>query len=77
MYLFTVPDMTCGHCASTITRALRSEDPQAQVEIDLKQHQVRVKSVLGRDEIAERIAEAGYSPTPVAGKGDGPLFSAT
>ena len=66
MYQFNVPDMTCGHCVSTITKAVKSEDPKAKVEINLGQHLVKIESVLSQDEIAQQIAEAGYTPTAVA-----------
>lgn len=63
MYHFNVPDMTCGHCAGTITKAVRAHDPDAKVEIDLASHLVEVESALPRDKIARQIAEAGYTPT--------------
>ena len=66
MHQFSVPDMTCGHCASTITKAVRSEDPKAKVEISLGEHLVMVESELAQEEIAQSIAEAGYTPTAVA-----------
>jgi copper chaperone len=65
MYRFNVPDMTCGHCASTITRAVKAEDANARVEISLGEHLVRVESELPKQEIAQRIAEAGYTPEAV------------
>ncbi len=66
MYQFNVPDMTCGHCVSTITKAVKSEDPKAKVEINLGQHLVKIESALSQDEIAQQITEAGYTPTAVA-----------
>ena len=33
---FHSPDMTCGHCASVITKAIKSVDPVAEVKVDLK-----------------------------------------
>lgn len=63
MYQFNVPDMTCGHCASTINKAIKSEDPKAKVEISLAQRLVKVESELSEADIAQRIAEAGYTPT--------------
>ena len=63
MYQFNVPDMTCGHCVSTITKAVKSEDPNAKVEIDLPKHLVKVQSALSQDEIARGITEAGYTPS--------------
>ena len=65
MYQFNVPDMTCGHCVSTITKAVKTEDPKAKVEINLGQHLVKVESALSQGEIAQQIAEAGYTPTAV------------
>ena len=38
MIEFTVNDMTCGHCASTITKAVKEVDAASRCEIDLGQH---------------------------------------
>jgi copper chaperone len=65
MYQFNVPDMTCGHCAGTITKALKAADPKVRVEIDLTHRLVKVESALAQDKIAGQIAEAGYTPTTV------------
>ena len=63
MHHFNVPDMTCGHCVSAITKALRSEDPNAKVEISLAEHLVKVDSKLSAEELGQCIVEAGYTPT--------------
>ena len=65
MYQFNVPDMTCGHCVGTITKAVKSEDPKAKVEISLAARLVQVESDLSADEIAQHIADAGYTPRRV------------
>jgi len=57
-----VPDMTCGHCASTITRAVKALDPAARVEISLEEHRVRVQGKAEKEAVLRAIAEAGYSP---------------
>jgi copper chaperone len=62
MHQFTVPDMTCGHCVSTITKALKIEDPNAKVEISLGQHLVKVESHASAEALAQCITEAGYTP---------------
>ena len=62
MHRFTVADMTCGHCASTITKAVKGEDPDAKIEISLREHLVKVESVLSAEVIGGCIADAGYSP---------------
>ena len=64
MYQFNVPDMTCGHCVSTITKALQDADPEAKVDIVLGEHRVVVRSRHAEERIAEVIREAGYTPTP-------------
>ena len=61
---FLVPDMTCGHCVSAITKALKAEDPRASVEIALAQKLVSVASTLPAEDIAACIAAAGYTPRP-------------
>jgi len=67
MIAYQVNDMTCGHCVSTITRALKAVDRDAAVEIDLATRRVQIESSgADADELAEAIKDAGYSPTPVA-----------
>lgn len=63
---FLVDDMTCGHCASTITKALASLDKQAKVNIDLGTRRVEVTSTEADEaELQEAIKEAGYTPVMV------------
>lgn len=66
MIAFEVNDMTCGHCVSTITRALNAADKDAQVEIDLSRHLVQIQpGGLSAEELSDVIKEAGYTPMPV------------
>lgn len=66
MIAFKVSDMTCGHCVSTITRALKGADKDAKVQIDLASQVVQVESATtDSQELADAIREAGYSPAPV------------
>jgi copper chaperone len=64
MIEFTVNDMTCGHCASTITRAVKDVDAASRCEIDLGQHKVRIESAHAAAEFKAAIEEAGYTPVP-------------
>ena len=66
MLAFQVNDMTCGHCAGAITKAVKSIDQAAQVTIDLARHLVTVEPT-GADgeQIRDAIAGAGYTPEPV------------
>lgn len=58
---FTVTGMTCGHCEKAVHQALLQTDPQAQVQIDRANNQVRVESTLQRGTLAQAIAEEGYA----------------
>ncbi|MBS0336237.1 MAG: heavy-metal-associated domain-containing protein [Proteobacteria bacterium] len=64
MIEFQVADMTCGHCASVITRAVKSVEVAARVEIDLKARRVRIEGPVDAQEIRDAIRDAGYSPAP-------------
>ncbi len=67
MIAFEVQDMTCGHCVSTITKAVKATDPGARVEIDLPRHLVRIEpAAADAQELSDAIREAGYTPQPVA-----------
>jgi copper chaperone len=58
--------MTCGHCVSTITKALKATDKDAKIAIDLASHRVQVEPALAdAEELAEAIKDAGYTPVPV------------
>ncbi len=57
-----VPDMTCGHCASTITKAVKELDASAKVDISLAEHRVRVQSKASKEALLQSIVEAGYTP---------------
>jgi copper chaperone len=61
---FEVNDMTCGHCVSTITRAVTAADPQAQVRIDLPARRVEIESARDAAALGDVIRDAGYTPVP-------------
>ena len=67
MLSYEVKDMTCGHCVSSITKAVQSVDANAQVRVDLGAHRVQVEghSVNGQS-IAQAISSVGFTPEPVA-----------
>lgn len=59
---FRVDDMTCNHCVATITKAVKSLDQAAKIEIDLPAKRVRVDSPLAPAKLAEAIRDAGFTP---------------
>ena len=63
MYQFKVEGMTCGHCVSRVTKAVKAVDSQAQVDVSLRDKRVNIRSRAAQDEIAQAIKDAGYTPT--------------
>jgi copper chaperone len=62
MFEFTVPALSCGHCARAVTEAVHEVDPQAQVQVDLAAKTVRVSTQAERAALVAALAEAGYAP---------------
>ena len=71
MITFEVKNMTCGHCVSTITRALKSLDRDALVNVDLGKKIVQIQpGDSDAQELSDAIKEAGYSPVQVIESGE-------
>jgi copper chaperone len=66
MIELNVPDMSCGHCVSTITRAVKEVDSDGSCDVDLQAHKVRIGSNHAAAEFVSAIAKAGYRPSVVA-----------
>jgi len=67
MIAFEVKDMSCGHCVSSVGKAVRSVDADAHVRIDLATHRVEIEpAAADADALAAAIREAGYTPVPIA-----------
>jgi copper chaperone len=66
MYKFNVPDMTCGHCAGTVQRAVKLVDAHAEVAVDLGRKLVEVRSDAPEGSIGEAIRKAGYENSVAA-----------
>lgn len=60
MIELSVDKMTCGHCVSAVTKALKEVDPQAQVSVDLATKQVRVETQQAREALTRALDAAGY-----------------
>jgi len=66
MVSFQVNDMTCGHCVSSITKAVKAVDSGATVQIDLATHRVEIEPTKADAvELSDAIKEAGYTPVAV------------
>jgi copper chaperone len=58
----TVPDMACGACSETITKAILAIDSQASIKADPKTKQVTVETQASESSVKEAISAAGYNP---------------
>lgn len=61
--VFTVNDMTCGHCVGTVRKALEEALPGADISVELETHRVSFAGDRAKGE--EAIREAGYTPEAV------------
>ncbi len=63
MLTLNVPDMTCGHCVSVVTKAVKSVDADAAVRTDLSAQTVTVKSDAAPAVLQSALEKAGYPAT--------------
>jgi copper chaperone len=62
MFELKLPDMSCGHCVATITRAVQALDAQAEVQADLATHSVRIEADVDEADLRAALTEQGYPP---------------
>lgn len=60
-----VDDMTCGHCAGTIERAIKGAFPDATVTADIASKRVTVQGGGDFASIGALVTAAGYTPSAV------------
>jgi len=65
MLRLSVPDMTCGHCAAAVTKAVKAVDAAAAVDVDLATKIVAVSTAADPRKVSAALADAGY-PTKAA-----------
>jgi copper chaperone CopZ len=58
--LFSVPGITCGHCASAIREAVQEVPGVCQVDVDITAKTVRVAGEGDAVAVRAAIADAGY-----------------
>nr|WP_281369213.1 heavy-metal-associated domain-containing protein [Microvirga mediterraneensis] len=58
-----VDDMTCGHCAGTIKKAIEAGLPGTTVEADPASKLVSIRGSTDLTLIKALVTEAGYTPT--------------
>ncbi len=62
MTVFSVPDMTCGHCEAAIREALGRLGGIEAIAVDRAARRVTVTGTAGTDAVKAAIVEAGYAP---------------
>lgn len=60
MLRFHVPNMTCGGCARSVTKAIQSVDSAARIETDPAAREVRIQSSADQQALTAALAEAGF-----------------
>jgi len=65
MITFQVSDMTCGHCAAAISRAIAGVDKDARLDIRIQDKLVRIDTIASAAELADAVRDAGYTPQQV------------
>lgn len=65
MLKLSVPDMSCGHCAAAVTKAVKAVDAAAAVDVDLATKTVAVSTAADPRKVSAALADAGY-PTKAA-----------
>lgn len=60
MFTFIIPDMSCGHCAAAVTKAVKGVDPDARVDVDLAAHAVAIATSADAPAITRALDAAGY-----------------
>jgi copper chaperone len=58
-----VEDMSCGHCAGTITKAIEAGLPGARVQADPATRLVSVRGTRDLAKVETLIVGTGYTPT--------------
>lgn len=58
-----IQNMTCGHCAGMITKAIRAVDGHARIELNLEMRRVAIESERNAKAFITAIIAAGYVAT--------------
>lgn len=65
MLELNINDMTCNHCVASITKAVRSVAPDANVQADLDRHRIQISGTNDSDAVIAAINDIGFTAEPV------------
>ncbi|GLK73417.1 MULTISPECIES: heavy-metal-associated domain-containing protein [Hyphomicrobiales] len=60
MVYLKIPNMNCGGCAATVTKALKSIDVDARIDVDTALKTVKLESKADVEQISAVLKSAGY-----------------
>ena len=63
MKTFYIPDMSCGHCKSTVEKTIHALDPEARVDFDMEARQIALDTRTETMIVQTALAAAGYPAT--------------
>jgi copper chaperone len=63
MLTFSIPAISCGHCARAITDTILELDPAAKVQVDVAARTATVDTSADPAAVRERLAAEGYPVT--------------
>ena len=64
LYSFHIPGMACGGCLAAVTKAIQKLDSNAQVEADLGNRNISVRSERSEASLLTALENAGYPAQP-------------
>lgn len=62
---FHVADMECQGCARSVTKAVQSVDPKAELNIDLEKRNITITSQQPAATFESALKDAGFPTSPV------------
>ncbi len=65
MTKLSVPEMSCGHCKTTIEKAVAGVDADARVSVDLENRTVSIESEIADAALIDALKAGGYEATVV------------
>ncbi len=65
MTKLSVPEMSCGHCKTTIEKAVAGVDADARVSVDLENRTVSIESAIADAALIDALKAGGYEATVV------------
>lgn len=57
----SIPDMSCGHCRTSVTEAVTRLDPAAKIEVDLAARRARLQTAAAPDAVIAALKDVGFA----------------